>query len=172
MTRYLEVRRHTMRSRPDERLTAEGLALAAAVGAGIGPFAKVVSSTRERAYQTALAMGFRQVDKVEGIASMGDDVDAEIQWDAGFAAFAGAYGHDGAVRRYGNQIANLWRNLARCLPDGQAALIITHGGIIEAGTAALYDQAANLGPFCHYCEGVRLEFEDGKVTRATALRVV
>lgn len=82
--KYLEVRRHSMRMKPGIHLSQDGVALARRVGDHMGPFARVVTSTLPRAYETALAMGFA-VDVQEGqLNTLGQAVSDEISWDAGF----------------------------------------------------------------------------------------
>jgi hypothetical protein len=178
--RYLEVRRHSMRARPDEdrakigeHLIQPGVDLARRVGDTIGPFDRVVTTSPLRAYETAIAMGFAVDEVFDSFYSMGDDVDKEVAWDAGFAAFANAYRLDGATTRFARHLAENWRNIALSLPDGGAALYISHGGIIEAGTVAAVPDAdfASFGPYIKYCEGVRLAFDGDKFVSVEVLRV-
>lgn len=56
--RVLEVRRHTMRSKPGKHLSQAGVSLARHVGETMGSFDRVVTSTLARAFETAIAMGF------------------------------------------------------------------------------------------------------------------
>jgi broad specificity phosphatase PhoE len=79
----------------------------------------------------------------------------------------------GPAAKYARAQARLWRSIAAQLPDGGAALVITHGGIIEAGTVGCLpglDYAAWGGP-CGYCEGARLSFDDDRPVAAQVLRV-
>ena len=55
--RTLEVRRHTMRRKPGQRLSQDGIELARLVGDGSGHFDLVVSSNVRRAIETTIAMG-------------------------------------------------------------------------------------------------------------------
>ena len=69
-------------------------------------------------------------------------------------------------------MADTWRGIAQRIPDSTQALIITHGGLVEAGAvAAVPDQPHDEwgGPI-GYCEGVRLTF-DGRFTSCEILRV-
>src|SRR4051794_10783960 len=52
--RYLEVRRHTMRTKPGEHLSQAGVDLARRVGEGMGHFDRVVSTLAPRAFETAI----------------------------------------------------------------------------------------------------------------------
>jgi broad specificity phosphatase PhoE len=60
--RWLEVRRHSLTKKGPARdrrshLSAQGVALARAVGAELGPIAYVLTSAAPRAIETAVAMG-------------------------------------------------------------------------------------------------------------------
>jgi len=160
---HIEVRRHTMRVESGQHLSQEGVDLARRVGSEIGPFDRVITSTIPRAFETAIAMGFAVDEQLEQLGMMGDDVDAEIDWKAGFAEFARVIRQGGATARFARAQSELWRSIAEALSEGGSALIITHGGIIEAVAVACLPDAdhSTWGPSCDYCEGVQLGF-DGK----------
>jgi broad specificity phosphatase PhoE len=64
--------------------------------------------------------------------------------------------------------------VATALPDGGAALMVSHGGVIESiGAACLGDVASTWGEMARYVEGVRLTFDRvaGRFTDGTVLRV-
>lgn len=171
--RTLELRRHTLRAKPGQHLTQAGVTLARRVGETIGPFDRVLTSSVPRAYETALAMGFA-VDEVSGAFSLMDDaVDAEICWPAPFGEIAAAMRRGGAAARFGDRLARLLRDIARALPEGGAALIISHGGIVEAAAVACLPDAdhADWGGHCSYCEGVRLSFDGERFVAAEILRI-
>jgi hypothetical protein len=68
--RWLEVRRHSLIKKGLARgrgshLSAQGVALARAVGAKLGPIAHVLTSTTPRAVETAIAMGLAVDDTVD-----------------------------------------------------------------------------------------------------------
>src|SRR5947209_16043999 len=98
--RYLELRRHTMRTKPGQHLSQAGVSLARRVGEGLGPFQRVITSTLPRAFETALAMGFAVDEQHDLLGGMPGDVDEEIAWDAGFALLAQAVHRGGAVSLY------------------------------------------------------------------------
>lgn len=172
--RYLEVRRHTMRNAPEPHLTQAGVTLARRVGEGMGPFARVVTTLAPRAFETAIAMGFAVDEQPDRSPSMGDDVDAEINWSVGFQGWAEAAKRGGAAGRFAHEEAAFWRGIVESVPDGASALLISHGGIIEAGVVACLPGAdhATMGEYCSYCEGARLAYEGGKWVGVEVLRVV
>ena len=93
--RILEIRRHTMRTKPGQHLSQAGVDLARLVGMRVGPFDRVITSTIPRAFETAIAMGFAVDEQLDQIARMPDDV--EVPWPADFAEWARAV-RDGRTR--------------------------------------------------------------------------
>jgi broad specificity phosphatase PhoE len=171
--RTIELRRHTMRAKPGPHLTQAGVTLARRVGATAGPFDRVVTSTVSRAFETALAMGFAVDEQLDALAQMGDAVDTELQWPAPFGEISQALQRGGAAGQFGGRLARLLRAIARTLPEGGAALVISHGGIVEAAAIASLPEAdhAAWGAHCDYCEGVRLRYEGDRCVAAEVLRV-
>lgn len=169
----IEVRRHSLRNKPGQHLSQTGVTLACRVGENLGPFERVITSTLPRAFETAIAMGFTVDEQLDQLCAMGDDVDAEIHWAAGFAEFARVIKQGGATARFARSQAALWRSIAKALPDGGCALIVTHGGIIEAGAVVCLPQVDHRawGQGCGYCEGVRLGFDGERFTGIEILRV-
>ncbi len=171
--RHVEVRRHSIRVKPGPHLSQAGVNLARRVGSSRGAYDRVITSTIPRAFETAIAMGFAVDEQLDQLREMSNDVDAEIHWAAGFAAFARVIEQGGATARFARAQAQTWRSIARVLPYGGRALVITHGGIVEAGAVACLPQADHntWGPACDYCEGVRLSFNGETFTAAEILRV-
>lgn len=172
--RYVEVRRHTMRMKPGQHLSQEGVDRARQVGHGVGPFEIVITSQIHRAYETAIAMGFAVHDQLEALNMLGEGVELEVgAWDAGFAAYGAALKLNGQLTAYAQSLAELWAMIAESLTDGGSALLVTHGGIVEAGAVACLPDAdhAAWGGAIDYCEGVRLIFENDSFVDAVVLRV-
>jgi len=169
--RHVEVRRHTMRTKLGQHLSAAGIQLACRAGLRLGPLDLVITSTVPRAFETAVAMGYDVDEQLEQLNPfMGN---AEIRWPASFAEFARVISQGGATARYAEAQATLWRSIVQRLPDGGQALIITHGGVVEAGAAACVPDADHRtwGPYCGYCEGVRLGLDGQRFTQVRVLRV-
>jgi broad specificity phosphatase PhoE len=169
----IEVRRHSMRSKPGPHLNQSGVTLAHFVGQNLGPFDRVVTSTLPRAFETAIAMGFAVDEQVELMSVYGDDVEREVPWPQSFAIYAKAVRQGGAAARYANQLASYYAGLADYLADGRAALVINHGGVLELGVTACLPNAdyESWGEAADYCEGARLYWEAGKYVNAEILRV-
>ncbi len=172
--RILEVRRHSLREQSGQHLSQAGVDLARRVGNTLGRFDRVVTSPLPRAFETAIAMGYAVDEQIEQLATMSDEVTAVIQWNAGYAAWARAAQNSPLVAQYTQTMAELWRSIVRTLPDdGSRALVITHGGIVEAGTIGCLP--SNTQPAyrtaCGLCEGVRLTFDGDAVVNVELLRV-
>lgn len=180
----LEVRRHSFTKKGAARsrgstLSAEGIRLARAVGSTMGPFAYVVASQIPRTLETALAMGFA----VDVLAEMGaggwDEATSEIDHrslrsaDDLYLRYVDRFAIGGAVMRIGREQAGIWDRAVRRIGDGEAALVVSHGGLIEpALIAALppdWDHSRWGRGFAH-CEGMALIWEGG-FTDAEVLRV-
>lgn len=168
----IEIRRHSIRSIPGEHLNQSGVTLARLVGENLGPFDRVVTSTRPRAFETAIAMGFAVDEQVEWMSTFGEDVEREAPWPQSFAAYANAVKLGAAAARYANQLAAYYARIADYLADGRAALVIHHGGVVELGVIASFPGAdyGSWGKAVDYCEGARLYWEDGTCVNAEVVR--
>jgi len=171
--RYLEVRRHSKREQTAQSLSREGVALARRVGETAGPFAKVVTSGVVRAVETAIAMGYAVDERIEAIGTMGSDVSAEIHWEADYAEFAAAVHRGGPLARFAEFQAGLWSEIIKSVRDGSSVLMITHGGIVQAGAAGCVpdEDFCKWGPAPSFCEGLRLAHDGEKFVSAEIIRV-
>lgn len=179
--KYLELRRHSMRAIPGPHLTQAGVNLARRLGEQMGPFAWVVTSPRPRAYETAIAMGFAVHEQRE-VFAVQPDVVIEQMYEPGqpgpasFVQWAAAAQVDADIGQFVRAQAEALRELLDELDDGEAALVVSHGGIVEAGAVGCvpqHDWAAD-GGAVNYCEGVRLSFDSARdqFVQAEVLRVV
>lgn len=118
-------------------------------------------------------MGYPVDETVELLASMGDAVDLECPWPASFGEYAAASRQNGPTTRYAQRLADFYVKLVESLPEGGAALVVNHGGVVELSAIACFPSADydTLGDYIDYCEGVRLTWEDGKFTSVRVLRV-
>lgn len=173
MPRFLEVRRHSTRNKPGQHLSQAGVSLARTVGEGLGPFALVVTSPKPRAFETAIAMGFAVDREIDELGEMGAGVEEEVEWDGGFQAIADAIGRGGATARFAASQRKLWEKLVGEVPKGGSALIVTHGGLVEAGALGCFpgQPLAERTVGCGLCEGVRLTWEKNGWVEARFLPV-
>ena len=171
--RTLELRRHTMRVKPGQHLSQAGVDLARRVGAGIGPFDYVVTSTIPRAFETAIAMGFAVDEQLDALSMIADGVEHEVAWDAGFAAIATAAWQGEATTRYAQAQAEVMYQIVGKLPDDGVGLVVSHGFIVEAQVIGCLPDVdfSSWGGFCDYCEGARLLFDGERFVSGEVLRV-
>jgi broad specificity phosphatase PhoE len=171
--RYVELRRHTMRVLQGQHLSQAGVDLARQIGSTIGPFHRIITSTIPRAYETAIAMGFAVDEQLEALSMVGMKVEDEVAWDAGFMGWAAAFRRGGQAEVYIRQQAALITEIVRSLPEGGSALVISHGGIVEAQTVGCLPSTdfTTWGIACNYCEGARLMFDYERFMAGEVLRV-
>jgi broad specificity phosphatase PhoE len=169
----LEIRRHSHRNVPQPHLSQIGVELARRAGEGLGKFDRVVTSTIPRAFETAIAMGYAVDEQIEQLGMMSGAVNAAIQWNAGFTAWSMAAQHNPVVAQYTQVMADLLRSIRRALPDDGRALIISHGGIVEASVVGCVPAGTHFADDapCGYCEGAHLTFNTAAVTHFEILRV-
>jgi broad specificity phosphatase PhoE len=169
----IEIRRHSIRSKPGDHLNQGGVSLARRVGEGLGPFTRVVTSTLPRAFETAIAMGFAVDEQNALMSAYGADVEREVPWPQPFAVYARAIRRGGSAQYYGEQLARYYARLTEYLDDNGAALVINHGGVVELGVTASFRDAnyETWGEAASYCEGARLYWEHRKFVKAELLRV-
>jgi broad specificity phosphatase PhoE len=169
--RWLEVRRHSFTKHGDGRgrgshLSAEGVALARAVGATMGPFSRVVASRIPRTLETALAMGFAVDDLVDmpsGYIPGEVEHHAQHTWRHPYCRYAELLAAGGGLAGLAATMRALFVEALGAIPDGSAALVVSHGGTIEPALVACLprdDHALWGGPMGH-CDGARLAFADG-----------
>lgn len=173
--RVIEHRRHSMRNKPGQHLSQPGVDLARSVGHDLGRFDLVVTSSFPRAFETAIAMGFAVDEQLDELCSLPDGFEVEVQWDEGFARFSEVMKSNphGVAARFGQKLAQLHREIAVRLPDHGRALVISHGGIVEASVVGSVpnESFSSWGPACDYCEGVRMFLNGTVCERAELLRV-
>lgn len=169
----IELRRHTMRHKPGKHLTQEGVSLARLVGDSMGIYAKVIASDLPRAYETAIAMGYAVDEERVEWSTYGDDVEQAIHHCTTFAALAKVASRDPATKRYCELQHRLLTQVAQALREGQSALVISHGGVLELACIGClpHAQHRSWGAFFGYCEGAKLIYEGKEFTRIELLRV-
>jgi broad specificity phosphatase PhoE len=182
--RSIEIRRHSCTKKSAGRgrgshLSAEGVALARAIGAAIGPCEQVLTSHVPRTLETAIAMGFAVDDQLATLGDLSPDVFDEIghhdrwTWEAPFVQFARVIARAGATARMGQCQRGAWLEALAAVSADGCALVISHGRIIEAGVVTCFPDADMTGwggPFLH-CEGVRLRYDGSRFTAIDFLRL-
>ena len=170
--RVLEVRRHSMRRKPGEHLSQDGIDLARLVGEASGLFDLVVTSTVPRAIETAIAMGFEVHETMPALGETMDALYRQVGWPNPFPRVARVVNDLPEGAEFARVQSELWRGIVERVEDGHRALIVTHGGFVEFGAVASVPSADHVawGVAIGYCEGVRLTF-DGAFTECEIMRV-
>jgi broad specificity phosphatase PhoE len=172
--RWLEVRRHSLTKKGEARgrgshLSAEGVTLARAVGAELGPFAYVLSSSSPRAVETAVAMGYAVDDAVDmpsGYVAGEVDHHDQWRWPQPYARYAELIGDGGGLAKVAQLHRDLWIGAVESVPDRCGALVVSHGGSIEPALVSCLPTAdhRSWGAAFRHCDGARLTFHDGHFT--------
>jgi len=120
-------------------------------------------------------MGYAVDEQVDELWQIAEGVEDEVgSWDAGFAAYGNALKNGGATAKYANKLADFYHELMHALPDGSSALVINHGGIVEAGAVGCMPDADHVawGHHVGCCEGIRLTFDGERFVNAEILRTI
>jgi broad specificity phosphatase PhoE len=171
--RVIDHRRHTMRVSGGEHLSQAGVDLARRVGETMPSYDLVVTSTVARAFETAIAMGYAVHEQWPAVAPQPDEVNREADWDKGCAEYVRAARPGGPTARYLSELAGVFQALASRLPADGQALVISHGGVVEAAAVACLPDKDYSGwdTTASYCEGIRLYVTGGRITDAELLTV-
>ncbi|MCP3997718.1 MAG: histidine phosphatase family protein [bacterium] len=170
----VEIRRHSARHHDEwGHLTQPGVELARRVGATMGQFDLVVTSPLPRAVETAIAMGYGIDREIKDLAVVGETAMEQIDWPMGFASFVDRMKPGTALARRGTELADVLRSIAQDLQAGSAALAPSHGAVIEMAAIAATPSIdhASWGTHCGHSEGVRLIYQNSRLTVAEILRV-
>jgi broad specificity phosphatase PhoE len=169
----IEHRRHSWRVPGGKHLTQQGVDLARRVGEAMGRFDLVITSDVPRAFETAIAMGYAVDRQEELLGKLGKGVEDEVDWELGFAEFARGYARGKATAMACRVHAAFLRSLAAKLQPEGRAMLVSHGGIIEAGVVGLLpdlDYSA-WGLACERCEGALMHFDGDVCIGAEPLRL-
>ena len=174
--RFLELRRHSLRVRPNEHLSQEGVTLARRVGNELNSFNLVITSPSPRAFETAIAMGFA-VDEiytpVDFDKSDWSKLGRLLPEGTAFENRARIMKAEGLATQYAEKLVRQWTLISEQLPEGGRALVITHGGYLDDSAVACLPNENHQewgGNFGH-CEGIRLTYDDGRFVSGKVLRV-
>jgi broad specificity phosphatase PhoE len=162
--KYIEVFRHSKRG-AGKGLSEEGREMALRARALLAPhYDLCVSSPKERACETLEVLGFDRYEIDEAFTAVNpwEPYDAEVTKlakDRGIIPLAACWEIPEALsylKMQGETFLGAVRRIARKLPEEGRALIVSHGGILEA--AALHGcpryELAELGGEIGFCEAV------------------
>jgi broad specificity phosphatase PhoE len=150
----------------------KGVALARAIGAGaeLGSVAYVVTSASPRAVETAIAMGLavgETVDLPSGYVPGEVQFHQQWAWARPYVRYAGLIARGGGLARVAKAHRAVWIGAVEQVDQGEAALLVGHGGAIEPALVACLlgaDHQRWDGLFGH-CDGARLGVRQWRVPR-------
>jgi len=170
--KYVEVYRHSKRGE-GKGLSPEGRELARRARGLLAPhYDLCISSPKERARETLEALGLDRYETDEAFSAVNpwepfDDEVSKLANQRGTSPLAACWEIPEALnylRMQGETFLSAVKRVARKLPEGSRALVVSHGGILEA--AALHGcpryRLDEIGGEISFCEGVifKLEGED------------
>ncbi len=178
--RQLAVFRHAYTKKGEARgrgshLSAQGVALARRIGAGIGPCDRVYVSLEQRTLETALAMGFAVDAALEfscGYVAGEFEHHAQWDWDQPYVCLAELLVAGGRLGARAAADAALWGELVSAAPPGGQVLVVSHGGSIEPVLVACMPEADHTawGQAFAHGDGVVLTHEGGRFVEAVFRR--
>ena len=169
--------RHAERRKPSDELTQAGLRLAQRVGSGefgaLAAYDWVLTSTVDRAFYTARAMGYSVDEKLGELKPMPTDLIRELEWPQALDRAATHFLGVGAARAFSRDQAALLSRVAADIADERSALLVSHGGNPESAAIATLplEDFSTWGEPLRYLEGIRYSFESGRCVGIQFLRL-
>lgn len=165
-----------MRTGQQSNLNQEGVDLARSVGEEMDPFEYIITSGHERAKQTAVAMGYAisEIDETFNTYGKYKGIEQELAGARSyFSNYAEIYDLQGQVYTFANEQMTYILQLLQKIDEGEALLIISHGGIVDFPLLAMLPDEDHevWGANFSYCEGYRVYVEQNEITRYQILRV-
>lgn len=179
--KYVEVFRHSKRGE-GKGLSEDGRNLARRARILLSPhYHLCVSSPKERARETMEAFGFDRYEVDESFTALNPwgPFDAEVlklAKERGTSPLGACFEIPEAfnyLRLQGETLIGAMKRITRKLPEEGRALVVSHGGMIEAAAlhaCARYD-LDEIGGDIGLCEGVVFHFDDEKLLRVEVKRL-
>lgn len=162
--KYVEIFRHSKRGE-GKGLNEEGRQLARRARAMLSPhYDLCVSSPKERARETLESFGFNRYELDEAFTAVNpwepfDEAVQELAKERGITPLAACWGIPEALnylRLQGETMIVAIKRIARKLPEGGRALVVSHGGILEAAALHACPNYAleEIGGEIGFCKGL------------------
>ena len=171
--KIIEHRSHSRCDTEVAHLIQPGVDLARKVGSTMDSFDYVITSPKERAYETAIAMGYAVNEVVKDLGPYNDNVKSEFTTEAHtFPKKQSLLKQKSFTKQIAQHQANLYLDLSSKIKDGQKLLLISHGGVVDIPLGFLFPNVDpnSWGPLFNYCEGFRIQIEDKKIVNFKLLR--
>ena len=183
LMKQIEVRRHGIRKQ-GKSLSKDGWQLAKKMGRSLaGDYDLAVSSPKTRCRETMEAFGITVYTEDPALLPLDtDEINQhkekirEIARKEGCTSFAACFKVPetaDALRKQGEEFVDVLRAIARDLPEGRTALVVSHGGRIEPGMLIAMDafDLEKMGGELAPCEGGLFRFEGDQLVGVEVLRV-
>jgi broad specificity phosphatase PhoE len=176
--KLIEVRRHSIRDKGSDSLSAEGIALVRKVKNQLFPtYDLYISSPKQRAQETMSAFGFTEYIVDERFSTLNDinldgfSVDVEkVSDEKSISTFEALFEVREVVRilkKSGEEFLNALKSIASNLPENGKALIISHGGAIEPAALLGFNEykLSVIGGELEPCEGAIFYFNGSELEK-------
>jgi hypothetical protein len=136
-------------------------------------FDLVVTSELSWAYETTIAMGYLVDKRINSPAYEKEEADEDVCPTDSLADYANLIKTSSGIAKWANAQADYYLSIIEVLPEEDMALIISHGGTIDAAAVACYPHAdhRSWGPTFGCCEGYKLTFENDKFMNIELRRI-
>lgn len=162
-----------MRQKPGQHLSQDGVALARQIGTNLGPYYAVTTSNLARAIETAVAMGFAISRTNRDLGSYPETLPEQLSWPAPLDEIQCSLSQFPEFIELAQMQTALWKSLLSEIPDDEAGLVVTHGGLLEIGAIALLSELDMPieGDAFAYCEGLRLRANGRAIVSVEQMRL-
>ena len=179
----IEIRRASLRVKPEKKLSKQGVKLARALAPYLGgPYHAYYASTAKRSRETLRALGFPTCHKVKAFAPLPDVFDRFerdlLAWQrhTGGSSLQGYLAIPEARERLealGRRCLDEVLAIAKKLQPGGRALVVSHSAVIEALGMAAHPETdpSYVSDELRHLEGVALDIVDGVVSQLRILRL-
>ena len=171
--KIIEHRRHSIRHTDTVHLNQEGVDLARLTGTNMGKFDKVITSSHERAFETAIAMGYAVNENFKDLMTFGEEVMDEVEnWSMRFDEII-QYDKKGPLYQFCRDHEKFLIEQISSISEGSSLLVISHGGVVDYPLVHFFqnDDHKSWGTPFSYCEGYRLYIENNQMIKFEILRI-
>ena len=120
-------------------------------------FPRIRPNRRPKCSRKRPILEFAVDEQSASLSDLPNGFEDEVRWDEGVSRFAEVVKNTpaGVVAQFARKLAALHTEIAARLPDNGRALVISHGGIVEASAVGCKpdEDYASWGPAFGYCEG-------------------
>lgn len=164
--KVLEHRRHSRRvdrSKPMSHLSQTGLNLAKSIDNLLDSYDIVITSTLQRAMETAVAMGHAITYTDKRLNTYGQLIEDIVRYPLTFEMISKFLLSNIHFQKFAKEQLSLYQKIIYQLPSSGNALIVSHGGVIDIPLVAIFPEEDHRawGEYpLDYCEGFRIQYNE------------